>query len=118
MFLQRAVQIDTRSLAYFMRRHAEMLRNHQSRGTGFTRFVALGGYPFNIAGGRRIVGVMPIDSLAWTDKIAAVMREIAADARRHSVAGRVDLRITGTATARARKELQALGWRMTENARF
>ena len=33
-------------------------------------------------------------------------------------AGQVELRITGTATPRARKELLALGWRVMENARF
>ncbi len=33
-------------------------------------------------------------------------------------AGRVELRITGTATPLARKELQALGWRVVENTRF
>lgn len=118
VFLQRAVQIDTRSLAYFMRRHAEMLKNHQTRGAGFTRFVALGGYPFNVTRDKRIVGVMPVDTLAWTEKIAAVMREIASDARRQSAGGRVDLRITGRATPRARKQLAALGWRITENTRF
>jgi hypothetical protein len=48
VFLQRAAQIDTRSLAYFMRRHAEMVKNHQSRGVAFARFLSLGGYPFNL----------------------------------------------------------------------
>ena len=84
VFLERAAQIDTRSLAYFMRRHAEMLKNHQSRGAGFARFVSLGGYPFNVARDGRIVGVMPIDALAWTETIAAVLRDCAADARKFS----------------------------------
>jgi hypothetical protein len=118
VFLQRAAEIDTRSLAYFMRRHAEMVKNHQSRGAGFTRFILLGGYPFNVTRDGRMVGVMPIDALAWTETIAGVLRECAADARRFSARGRVELRITGTATPRAKKELQALGWRVQENARF
>ena len=118
VFLQRAAQIDTRSLAYFMRRHAEMLKNHQSRGAAFARFVSLGGYPFNIARDGRILGVMPIDALAWTETIADVFRICAADAHKFSASGRVELRITGTATPRAKKELKALGWRVVENARF
>ena len=69
-------KIDRRSLAYFMRRHAEMLKNHQSRGAGFTRFVSLGGYPFNVARDGRIVGVMPIDALAWTETISGVLRDM------------------------------------------
>jgi hypothetical protein len=118
VFLQRAALIDTRSLAYFMRRHAEMLKNHQRRGAGFERFVSLGGYPFNVTRDGRIVGVMPIDALAWTETIAGVIRDCAAAARTFSAKGRVELRITGTATPRARKELQALGWRLQENTRF
>ena len=118
VFLQRAAQIDTRSLAYFMRRHAEMLKNHQSRRAGFARFVLLGGYPFNVTRDGRVIGVMPLDALAWTEKIAGVLRECAADARKLAATRPVELRITGTATPRARKELQALGWRVVENAKF
>ncbi len=118
VFLLRAVQIDSRSLAYFMRRHAEMLKNHQSRGTAFARFVSLGGYPFNVLRDGRILGVMPIDALAWTDAIADVLRLCAADARNISARGQVELRITGKATPRAKRELRALGWRVVENARF
>lgn len=118
VFLRRAAQINTRSLAYFMRRHAEMLKSHQSRGAAFARFVSLGGYPFNVRRDGRIVGIMPIDSLAWTERVAGVLRECAADAHKFSATGQVELRITGTATARAKRELQALGWRVVENERF
>ncbi len=118
VFLERAAKIDARSLAYFMRRHAEMLKNHQSRGAGFARFVSLGGYPFAITRGGRIVGVMPIDALAWTSTVASVLRDSAADARKLGLSGPVELRITGTATPLAKKELQALGWRVVENVRF
>ena len=60
---------------------------------------------------------MPFDAVAWTETMAGVLRDCAADARKY-VTGRVELRITGTATPRARKELDALGWRVIENARF
>jgi hypothetical protein len=118
IFLARAAKIDSRSLAYFMRKHAEMLKNHQSRGAGFVRFVSLGGYPFMIARDGRIVSAMPIDSLAWTETVAGVMRECAADARKFSPNGQVEFRITGMATPLAKKELAALGWRVVERDRF
>ena len=118
LFLERAAQIDTRPIAYFMRRHAEMVKNHQSRGGGFARFVLLGGYPFNVARDGRIVGVMPIDALSWTETTSAMLRGSAVEARKVSATGQVELRITGTATPMAKRELQALGWRVVENARF
>ena len=61
---------------------------------------------------------MPIDALSWTETIADVLRICAADARKLSATGKVELRITGTATPRAKRELKALGWRVVENARF
>lgn len=118
VFLGRAAEIDNRAIAYFMRRNAEMLRNQQARGADFVRFVALGGYPFMLTRDRRIVGAMPIDALAWTPSTASVLRESAADARRRNPAAGVELRITGTATALARKELATLGWRLVENTKF
>ena len=95
-----------------------MVKNHQSRGGGLARFVLLGGYPFNVARDGRIVGVMPIDALSWTETTSAMLRGSAADARKVSATGQVELRITGTATPMAKRELQALGWRVVENARF
>jgi hypothetical protein len=116
--LTRIAQIDNRTTAYFARRNAEMLRNHQSRGAGFTRFVVLGGYPFMITRGGRLVSAMPIDALSWTQGTAIAMRDSAAGARRLGLAAQVELRITGTATPLAKQELQKLGWRVVENVRF
>jgi hypothetical protein len=118
IFLERASKIDSRPLAYFMRRHAEMLKSHQSRGMAFARFVSLGGYPFNVLRDGRLVGVMPVDALSWTETIAAIMRDCDADAQKLSRTGRVELRITGTATTLAKKELQMLGWQVVERDRF
>ena len=56
--------------------------------------------------------------LAWTEANAAALRDSAADARHWTTTGQVELRITGTATPLAKKELAALGWRVVENSRF
>jgi hypothetical protein len=118
IFLARAANIDTRSIAFFMRKHAELLASQHARGNRFERFVSLGGYPFNVMRDGRIVGVMPIDALSWTEATAGVLRGSAADARRMTASGRVELGITGTATQLAKKELQTLGWRVLENVKF
>jgi hypothetical protein len=117
-FLARVAQIDNRTTAYFARRNTEMLRNHQARGAGFTRFEMLGGYPFMITRTGHIVGVMPIDALSWTPDTARALRECAAAARRLGLSRQVELRLTGTATPLAKKELQALGWTVAENVKF
>lgn len=118
VFLRRVVQVDHRAIAFFMRRHAEILAAYQKRGAGFSRFVSLNGYPFNVTRDNRIVGAMPIDALAWTQNTAQVLRGSADDARRIAPSGRVELHISGTATALAKKELQTFGWHVVENAKF
>jgi hypothetical protein len=118
VFFQRAGQIKDRSIAYFMRRQAEMLAAQQRQGAGFARIVLLGGYPFCVIRDGKIVGAMPIDALSWPEDASRALRNAAADARRASSSGNVELRITGTATRLAKKELQSLGWRVVENVRF
>jgi hypothetical protein len=118
VFFQRAGQIKDRSIAYFMRRQAEMLAAQQRQGAGFTRIVLLGGYPFCVVRDGRVVGAMPIDALSWPEDASRALRNAAADARRASSSRNVELRITGTATRLAKKELQTLGWRVVENVRF
>lgn len=117
-FFARASQIKERSIAYLMRRQAEMMAMQQRKGAGYKRLVLLGGYPFWITRDGRIVGAMPVDALSWPEEASRALRDAAADARRISPSSRVELQITGTATPLAKKELQALGWQVTENVRF
>jgi hypothetical protein len=116
LFVGRAAEIDNRAIAIFMRRHAELLAARQARTRGIARFVLLAGYPFVLTRGGRVVGVMPIDALAWTPSTAAALGESANDARRMGRGG-VELRITGMATALAKRQLAARGWRVVEHAR-
>jgi hypothetical protein len=118
LFLERAAAIDNRAIAYFMRRHAELLAAHHARAAKFSRFVSLGGYPFAVTRHGRIVSVMPIDALAWTQSTGGALRDSAADARRLVASGQVELRITGSATALAKRQLQGLGWKLVERAKF
>ena len=119
IFLRRAVKVDQRAIAFFMRRHAELLRRAAAAGGRDLRgSCLLGGYPFNVTRDGRIVGVMPIDTLLGPRHTAPVLRDSAADAKAIKHPGPVDLRITGTATPLAKKELRALGWRVVENAKF
>lgn len=118
LYLRRAAQIDDRTVAYLMREHAELLASQHARGMRLERFVSLGGYMFNVVRGGRVVGVVPIDVLSWTAATTPVWRESAAEARRVSPAGQVELHITGTATPLAKQELKKLGWQVVERTRF
>ncbi len=118
VFIARAAGVNARATAYFMRRHAEMVAAHYARTGAFTRFVSLGGYPFNVARDGSYVGLMPVDVVSWTESTAKAFGDSTSDLRRLAPGGAGEIRITGTATSAAKQRLKELGWRLVENARI
>lgn len=115
LFFNQAQAAKSRELAYFTRKRAEMLAAYRA---GLSQFIMLGGYPFNLTRDGRVVGIMPVDALAWTENTAKSLSDAAADAKRLAPNARAELRITGQATALAKQKLKALGWNVVENVRF
>jgi hypothetical protein len=118
VFFERVAQVDQRSIALFMRRHAELVAvEHRRTGGSFARFASLGGYPFNITRDRRIVGVLPIDIVSWTETTATALGDSTADMRRIAPS-RAEIKLTGRVSALAKQRLQQMGWQVAENVRF
>lgn len=118
LFFVRAAAVDSRSIAYFTRRRAEMLAAHQTRTRSLTRFVDLGGYPFNLTREGRVVGMFPADALSWNETTARALGAAAADMQRIRPGATGELRITGQATSLAKQRLKALGWTVVENSKI
>ncbi|HWK94923.1 MAG TPA: hypothetical protein VNR39_05835 [Pseudolabrys sp.] len=117
VFFDAAAAADERSNAYFMRRQAELLAAEYKRHPGYRHVITLGGLPFLVAKDGGFVTVAPLDALSWTADTAARL-EAFTKARNELVAkSRGEIRITGTATAQAKKQLKALGWTVIENQR-
>lgn len=116
VFLERVAAANSRSIAYFMRRQAELIAAHQSRTKALTRFVSLGGFPFAQTRDRGVVAVIPADALSWTQTTARAFQDSAADMRKLG-ASRAEIRITGRATALAKRRLKEMGWTVVENVR-
>lgn len=115
VFFDAAAAADLRSNAYFMRRQAELLAAEYKRNPGYRHVVTLGGLPFLVAKDGGFVTVAPIDALSWTRDTAGRLESFT-KARNELVAkSRGEIRITGRATALAKKQLKALGWTLVEN---
>jgi hypothetical protein len=117
VFVARASVADGRAIAYVMRRQAELMADDYRKHHNYVRFVALSNYPFVITRDNRIMAVLPIDALSWTRETAAGFAGVTEQRRRVAPRARGELRITGTATALAKKELKAQGWTVVENQR-
>jgi hypothetical protein len=117
LFVARAAAAHDRSIAYFMRRQAELLADDNTRTRSLARFVSLGGYPFTVIRDGRITGLMPIDALSWTQGSATGFTNASNDRKAMAPNAKAELRITGQATATAKKQMKQLGWTVVENAR-
>ncbi|MCF8477878.1 MAG: hypothetical protein K9G60_12690, partial [Pseudolabrys sp.] len=118
-FAARAAAADSRPTAIFMRWQAELMaddhrRQRGGRG-GYVQIVALGGLPFALARDGRVVTAAPIDALSWTADTAARFGRFTT--ARKGIAGKAkgELRMTGQATALAKRRLKAQGWAVTED---
>jgi len=118
VYVARASLANSRSLAYVMRRQAELMADDYHRHPqNYAHFVALADYPFVISRDRTVMAVLPIDALSWTRETASGFGVVTAQRRRYDPKARGVLRITGMATPLAKKRLKAEGWTVLEHQR-
>jgi hypothetical protein len=117
VFVARAAAANGRAIAYVMRRMAEYMADDNRRHGGYVRFVSLANFPYVLTRDGRVTAVLPIDALSWTRETATGFSAVSADRRRFAPKARGQMRLTGTATALAKKELKAQGWTVLEHQR-
>lgn len=118
VYIARAAVANTRSLAYVMRRQAELMADDYHRHPGdYGRFVALANFPFVVTRDNHVMAVLPIDALSWTRETATGFGVVSAQRKRFDPKARGTLRITGMATRLAKQRMQAEGWTVLEHQR-
>ncbi len=115
-FIQRAILVQDETMAFFMRRWAEMIAAYHQHVARVSRIVRLGKMPIAQRKDGVIVATLPIDHLAWSETIA----------RRHgtnmqsisSIPGVTggEIWIEGTISKQARSALEAQKWVVRDNA--
>ena len=118
VFAARAAAADVRDIAYYFRRQSELLALEQRRHGNIVRFIALAGDPFVELRDGRIVAITPMDSLSWTRTTAEGVAAVTEARKRIAPKAAGEIRITGTATRLARKQLNTMGWRVVEGVRL
>ena len=114
VFVARAAAAHPRFVAYFVRRQAELLADGYRHHAGYTRFVSLAGDPVMLDRKGRFVTVAPIDALSWTRETSGSLTQMTDAGRRMAPKARGELRITGQATALAKRSLKKHGWSVHE----
>jgi hypothetical protein len=116
-FVACAAAVDARAIAYVMRRQAELMADDYRLHGNYARFVALVGYPYVITRDGRIMTLSPIDELSWTSETATGFGSVTAERKHIAPNAHGELRITGQATALAKRRLEAQGWTVLEHQR-
>ena len=116
-FVERAADANGRAIAYFMRRQAELLADDYRKHRNYRRFVALASYPFVVTSNGKVMALLPIDALSWTKITSRGFTQVTAERRRAEPKARGEMRIAGTATRLAKRQLGRQGWTVIEHAR-
>ena len=114
-FVQRAILVQDETMAYFMRRWAQLNAAYHRQVQRAARFVRLGRMPILQREDGVLIAIAPVDHLAWTDAIA---RRHATNMQSLSGVSNVtggEIWIEGTISAQARAALEAQNWVVKEN---
>lgn len=115
-FVRVAAATANRDLAFFRERQAEMYAGYHKAIAPIETFIALGEFAAARTTKNEVVFNVPMDHLVWTQEIAQMLT--AADARVNQLTrpANKQLWISGTMSARAKKEIETRGWQVQENS--
>ena len=114
-FVNSAALSDTKTLAYFRQRTAEMYLGYHKNVAPIESFQSIGGLSAARIGDT-IVFTVPLDHLVWTETMARFLTAANQKVNEISGAARKQLWVGGTLSDRARQEVRKLGWDVQEQA--
>ena len=117
IFIARTLNANSRDLAFFLRRRAELLSQYHRQTGNLASFVLVRGFPLNQLRDGRVLALVPLDELSWSKNAAGAFTTITEELRRLKASRGVELRITGRATPMARKMLQGMAGRLLRTVR-
>jgi hypothetical protein len=115
-FIRLALPTQNSTVAFFRQRQAEMYAGYNKSVTPLESFISLGQF----AVGRTINGALvfnlPLDYLVWTEPMAQLLN--GANELVNNLPGVKEKQVwlTGTLSARARKEIESRGWQIHDRA--
>jgi hypothetical protein len=112
-----AARADDPSVARSMRIRAEMMAVYADRVAGVNKIIDLNGVPSLLRQDGIVVGLVPLDYVAWTQALQRKERALSATIARYPEIRGKELLIEGRFDPAARIALEALGWKLSERFR-
>ena len=116
-FIRLALPSQNPTVAFFRQRQAEMYAGYNKSVTPLESFISLGQFAAGRTTNGALVFNVPLDYLVWTEPMAQLLNG-ANELVNSSLPGvkEKQLWITGTLSARARKEIESRGWQIHDRA--
>jgi hypothetical protein len=108
LFVQKAAEAQSRDVAFFQRRRAELLARQT---TGVTEFISVAGFTLNRTNVGDVLAVFPLDEVSWTETNARIFGAVTEQLRRTGTSSPV-LATPGDVTPEAQREITKLGWKI------
>ena len=117
LFIVKATVIQEPSVGLYFQRQAELLAGYHTNVAPIARIVESRQFPFIQTKKGKVIGIFPIDHLAWIRNMADTV-DISADKALEGISDVTgkELWFEGTVSAMARKNLKARGWTVKEKA--
>lgn len=116
VFIQRATLDQDEFIVFFRQQQALMMAGYHENVAKVAKIVKLGQVPFMMRPDGVLIGVFPVDHLAWTQEIASADNAaLQAIAKRKDVTGG-ELWFEGSVSDLARERLEAQNWVVRANA--
>jgi hypothetical protein len=114
IFVEWATTNCVEPVALFIRVRAQMMAQYFDRTRNVDRFISAGGTPLLLTKNGVIVGIFPLDHVAWTSALEGKERTISEDIKKVAGVKGKELWIGGTVDPVARGALEAKGWKVEE----
>ena len=112
IFVEKAATANTRNVAFYQRRRAQILAARSNELGGIVAFVSAGGQPVNVTRNGNVVAAFTVDDIAWTDMQARTFVAANAEIRRVKPNTTPVLATTGIVSPMAASEIGKLGWKI------
>jgi hypothetical protein len=114
IFVEWATTNCPEPVALFIRVRAQMMAQYFDKTRNVDRFISAGGTPLLLTKSGVIVGIFPLDHVAWTSALEGKGRAISEDIKKVAGVKGKELWIGGTVDPVARGALEAKGWKVEE----
>ena len=114
VFIERAIGASEDSVAVFLRVRAQLIGLYQEKTKSVASFVDANGFPFMMTSNGVVVGIFPLDYIAWTAGFARNEGVVSSAIKQMQGVTGKELWITGTVDLVARKALEDRGWKVKD----